>query len=145
MRIGPLLCLAVLVVALTGCGGGSAGGTSTASRRLPHTLALDWARRADAVAAAAAAGDACGAHRLAVSLQAAVIRAEGRVPARFQTVLTRAVDHLAEQTACPPPPPQTVTKVVTAPQHPSHPPHGGGPPHGHGHKGDGHGHGGDGG
>jgi hypothetical protein len=140
-RIGPLLCLAVVAAVLAGCGGSaSARGTSTTS--LPRKLALAWARRADAVARAAAAGDSCSAHRLAVALQADVIQSEGRVPDRFRGVLTRAVDHLAGGIPCSPPP-QTVTTEVTVPAQPKKgPPHG--PPghdthpkHGHGQGGDG--------
>lgn len=141
MRRAGLLCL--LVVAAAGCGGGARH--PSGARRIPARLARAWAQRADAIAAAADAGDSCGAARLADSLQQEVIDRESSVPLRYRTILLQAVNRLANAIVCTP---TTVTTVVTTkPPHPQHPPHGHGhgPPGHHGHGGDGGGPGGDGG
>lgn len=135
-RIVFLLCL--LVVA-AGCGGG-ARRTATQSR-LPRDLAHSWARQADAVAQAVAAGDACRANGLALRLQSDVIAGRASVPARYRAALLGSVSRLVGGMSCPPT--TTVTSVVTTAPPPKGPPkhgHGPGPPgygHGHGHGGDG--------
>lgn len=131
MRRTGYLCLLALVVA--GCGGGARQGPS--ARRIPAGLAHGWARRADAIAAAADAGDPCRASQLAESLQQDVIDRESSVPLRYRGILLRAANRLANGIVCT----ATVTTVVTSnPPHPHpHPPHPHhGPAHGpHGHHG----------
>jgi hypothetical protein len=127
-RIGLVLCLLVLAA---GCGGARRASTVP---RLPGPLAQSWAQRADAVAAAATAGDSCGASRLADSLQHDVIARQASVPLRYRTVLLQAVSRLASGIACTP---TTVTVVTPPPTHPHPHPHSHGPPghhdkHGHG-------------
>lgn len=133
MRRLRLLPLALLLPAAAGCGG-SAGSTTAASARLPHALAHAWARRADEVAAAAAAGDGCRARDLASSLRDDVITAEERVPEPYRHTLLASVDRLADGIPCTPPV-QTVTTVAPPPEK-----HGKGPGKGHD-KGKSHGHG----
>jgi hypothetical protein len=131
------LLLVVLVAA--GCGSGTRHAAPPAPR-LPRALAHDWARQANAVAAALAAGDGCTAHARASALQQDVVAAVNahRVPRRFLEPLTSGVNELAARTACVPPP------VVSKPAPPPRPPHGHDHPHDHGHgRGHGHGEGGD--
>jgi hypothetical protein len=88
---------ALLVVALVAAGCGAAAGP-----RIPRALASDWRARADEIAAALAAHDACRAHRSAVRLQQEVIAAinRGTLPPRFQEPLLGAVNDLAARAGC---------------------------------------------
>jgi hypothetical protein len=132
-----LLAAAAAAVALlaAGCGGG--GTPKPQAPKLPRALAQAWSRDAQAVAAALAAGDACGARARAVELRTAVITAVNarRVPQDFLEPLTSAVNSLPERIVCTPPAPAepatTPAPAEPKPKHekPEHPPHG----HGHGH------------
>lgn len=125
-----IVCVVCLLALAAGCGGGSRHVSTV--RGVPGSLARSWAKRADAVAAAAAAGDSCRASRLAQSLQNDVIARQSSVPLRYYRVLLRAVNHLANRFTCVP----TPVTVVTTTQAPPPPPQGHGPPghrkHGHG-------------
>ena len=128
--------VAGVALAVAGCGGSSHSQTRTAPRLAP-ALAGSWAREAEAIADAAAAGDGCRARRLADGLRGQVIDSS-RVPARLRAPLLGSVNSLAERIACSR---VTVTLETTAtvPEgppdkhgRPPKPPHGG--PHGpHGH------------
>jgi hypothetical protein len=130
LRIAPVAALVVLVAA--GCGSSSRPRDLT-EHGLPRTLAHTWAAQASAIADAAAAGDGCGARRLAGSLRTEVISAGGVVPARLRTPLLGAVNSLANRIVCVVPP-----LTVTNPPPPESKPKG---HRGHGHH-DHHGHGG---
>ena len=97
-RAAALLAL----VALAGCGGGA----PLKQPKLPRVLAQSWKQQADSVAAALAAGDGCTAKQLATALQASVVAAVNarQVPRRFLEPLTSAVNALASQITCTPPP-----------------------------------------
>ena len=94
------------VVALAGCGDGTPRRAAPRPPKLPRVLAQSWQQQADAVASALAAGDGCGAQRLATSLQASVVAAvNGRkVPRRFLEPLTSGVNALVSEITCAPPP-----------------------------------------
>lgn len=115
----------LLVLVTAGCGSARAGAPRAPT--LPRSLARTWATRADAVAAAAAAGETCRAKRLAAALRSRVIEAGASIPAKLRVPLLSSVNSLANRLTCEPPPPTTVT--VEQPP----PPGGHGPPHGHGH------------
>jgi hypothetical protein len=83
---------------------------------LPRSLARAWASRADAIAAAAAAGHGCRAQSLAGALRDDVVNADTRVPAAYRTTLLVSVNQLADRIVCVPP-----TKTVTTPAHPPPP------------------------
>jgi hypothetical protein len=123
MRLVPALKPApvVVVLLLAGCGSQATTKPTVVRPHLPRALAQDWARRADAVAAALAAGDGCLAQERAVALRASVVEHEGRLGHRFQEPLTSAVNGLAERITCTPPAP-----TPPEPQPPSQ-------PQGHGH------------
>lgn len=127
---------ALLVVLATGCGGSAR--PERAARGVPSALAQGWEQRAEAIAAAASAGNDCDARQLAVSLRQDVIQARHRLPLRLQAPLLAGVNSLADRTTC--------TRVATNPTRPKqpHPPHKGPKPpkkHGpHDHEGDGKGH-----
>lgn len=104
MRLVPAV---VAVLVLAGCGSSGPAKPTVVRPHLPHALAQDWSRRADAVAAALAAGDGCLAQQRAVALRTAVIRNEARIGTRFQEPLTSAVNQLAERITCTPPAPPT--------------------------------------
>jgi hypothetical protein len=93
-------------------------------------LARAWATRADAIAAAAAAGHGCRAQALADSLRDHVVNADTRVPAAFRTTLLKSVNALADRITCTPPATTVTTPPTTASQppqnhdHPTHPKHG---------------------
>ena len=97
-----------VVLALAGCGG-TARHAAPPQPKLPRDLAQPWKQQADSVAAALAAGDGCGAQRLATALRASVIAAVNarRVPQRFLDPLTSGVNELASQITCTPPPAPT--------------------------------------
>jgi hypothetical protein len=111
----------VVVAVLAGCGGATTRQPPPKRPQLPRTLAQGWARQADAVAAALAAGDGCLAQQRAVALQTAVIDAidAHRVGARFEEPLQSAVNDLAGRITCPPPP-APVTPPPPQHQHPGH-------------------------
>jgi hypothetical protein len=115
-RPALLLCAGLLAVGVAGCGG-SRHATGTTAAKLPRSLAQAWASRADAIAAAAAAGRGCRAQSLASSLRDDVVSADARVPAAYRSTLLVSVNQLADRISCVPP-----TKTVTAPAHPP-PPH----------------------
>lgn len=121
------LALLGVLTLLAGCGSATTQ-TRTVRPHLPRPLARDWARQADAVAAALAAGDGCLARQRATALQAAVIAAEPRIGTRFQEPLTSAVNDLAGRITCTPPAP--------APQPAPPGKHGRGHAHGHDKHGD---------
>jgi hypothetical protein len=95
--------LAVLLAA--GCGSQTAE-VRPKQPHLPRALAASWARQADSVAAAIAAGDGCTAQSRALSLQHSVILAvnAGRIQRRFLEPLTSGVNELAARIACTAPP-----------------------------------------
>jgi len=129
-RTGLVLLFFVLLAA--GCGG-SAGVRRSAPPKLPHALAVQWAREASAVAAAAQANDGCRAQQLARSLAEQVAQRSASVPSRLRTPLLSSVTTLEAGIAC---------VHVVQPKQPAGPPakgpkgkppkHGGGPPHGPG-------------
>jgi hypothetical protein len=112
LRILSVAALVVIVAA--GCGGSGRPARSAASG-VPRALASEWAARASAVAAVAAAGNNCRASQLAVALRDEVIAEESKVPARLQPPLLAGVNALADRIVCPPP-------KVTAPPGPKKPP-----------------------
>lgn len=118
---------------VAGCGGTGRSG-SPVRTSLPRVLARHWAAQADAIAVAAAAGDACQAKSLAGSLRNEVVQSTGRVPARFRSPLLDGVNSLADRIVCEPV--QTATKPAPAPKPPKK--------HGHEHGHHDHGKGGDG-
>ena len=83
------------------------GGSHRAAPKLPRTLAVQFARAADAVAAAYDAGDTCGAQRRAVALQRSVTDAinRGQIPDGLQEPLSGGVNDLVARSSCTPPPP----------------------------------------
>jgi hypothetical protein len=123
------LALLGAAVALAGCGGGSAERRPPAPPRLPLALAQTWARQADAVAAALAAGDGCTARRLAVALRADVSRATAKTPRRLLVPLAAAVDPLPSRIGCAPRP---AAPAATPKPEEHRGKHGHG--HGHGHR-----------
>jgi hypothetical protein len=102
---------AFVVVVAAGCGG-AARPQQSAFHGVPPRLAHDWERQASAIAAAASAGDDCGAARLADALRTQVFESEQRVPPRLRRPLVEAVNALANRLTC------TVTTVQTVPQKP---------------------------
>ena len=99
--------LAVVVLALSGCGGSSPPRAGVAKPpRLPHALAQAWASESTAVAQALAAGDGCTALVHASNLRTDVDRAAGEIPARLRATLQPAVDALPGRITCNPPPPE---------------------------------------
>jgi hypothetical protein len=117
----------VVVLLLAGCGSQAATKPKIVRPHLPRALAQDWARRADGVAAALAAGDGCLAQERAVALRTSVIEHEGRAGRPSQEPLTSAVNGLAGRITCTPP---------AAPTPPEPQPPGHGKDHGkHGHHG----------
>jgi hypothetical protein len=125
--------LALLAVVATGCG--SAAPTQRSADRIPRALARGWEREASAIAAAASAGDDCGALRLAKSLHDQVAASRRKLPLRLRSPLLTGVRSLVDRITCPPPP-------ATPPKQPKPPkPHHGEKDHGHHHH---HGPGGDG-
>jgi hypothetical protein len=126
LRIVSAATLVVLVAA--GCG--SSGRPDPAARGVPRALAGQWAAQASTIAAAAAAGDSCRAHRLAGSLRTEVIAAGGRVPARLGRPLLQAVNSLADRIVCVIPPRTVTTTPAPRPKHEK-------PHHEHGHHGPG--------
>jgi hypothetical protein len=130
---------AAVALLCAGCGGvGRAPEPPTP--KLPHALAQTWSRDAQAIAAALAAGDGCGAKTRAAELRSAVIAAVNarRVPQAFLEPLTSAVNALPERIACTPPAPAEPAAQTPKPEthgKPEHPGHGHGQGHGHGKKG----------
>jgi hypothetical protein len=114
-----------------GCGG-SDRAQQPPTPKLPRALAQAWSRDARAIAAALAAGDACGARAQASRLQTAVIAAVNarRVPPDFLEPLTSAVNSLPERIVCTPPAP---TQPAATPGPPGKPKHGKPEQHPHGH------------
>ena len=134
-RVGDAFALMLAVVFLAvGCGGSRPAAATTPAAKLPRVLARAWAARADAIAAAAYAGDGCRAEALAASLRDDVVSAVGHVPAAFRTILLVSVNGLANRIACTPPP-KTVTAPPATLQQPPHD-HEHPAPHQHDHEGD---------
>ena len=106
---------ALLAVLAAGCGGSAL--PERASHGVPRGLARSWADRAEAIAAAASAGDDCRARDLARSLRDDVVQARHKVPLRLQSPLLVSVNSLADRIEC--------TPVATNPAPPEkpHPPH----------------------
>jgi hypothetical protein len=116
----------VVAVAASGCGGSRPPVATTTALTLPRRLAQVWASRADAIAAAAAAGRGCQARTLADSLRDEVVSAGARVPAAFRTTLLASVSQLADRITCTP---QSAAGTTPATSHQQK------PPKGHGHHG----------
>jgi hypothetical protein len=124
MRRGAL---ALALLALSGCGGGSKPPAVAKPPRIPRALAHTWATQADAIAQALAGGDGCTALAQANELRDAVAGSAGRIPVRLRATLTAAVDALPARIGCnPAPPPPGHGKDHEKPDHPDH-------GHGHGH------------
>ncbi|HET7145679.1 MAG TPA: hypothetical protein VFI10_00675 [Gaiellaceae bacterium] len=102
-----LALVAAAALALAACGSSAPEQSAPKPPRLPHALAQAWARDADGVAAALAAGDGCTARDRARALQQDVIDAvnTGRVPRRLLEPLTSGVNQVAAGITCTPPPP----------------------------------------
>jgi hypothetical protein len=113
-RVACAACLASL--ALAGCGAAASSSTQTAPR-LRHALAQRWEDQANAIAAAAAAGNACRAQQLASSLRDDVIAHAHRIPRKLSGPLLAGVNALADRITCIPPT-DTVTTVATVPPGP---------------------------
>jgi hypothetical protein len=128
MRLGIAVAAVAATVVLAGCGSGA--GTHSPPPpppRLPHALAQSWARQADAVAAALAAGNGCKARTAATQLQHEVIAEVNahRIPQRLLEPLSSGVNDLTARITCTPAPP--------APTVEQPPGHGNGKPHGEKH------------
>jgi hypothetical protein len=123
-----LAAAAVLVVLAVGCGGSSR--PERAAHGVPRVLARSWEVRAEAIAAAASAGNDCSARQLAVSLRDDVIQAQPRVPLRLRAPLLTSVNSLADRISCTP-----VATNPTPPKKPHPPDKGPKPPKKHGHHG----------
>lgn len=94
-----------LALVLAGCGGDAVSRT-TAAPRIPRTIAVSLAQRADALASRLAGGDACSARPQVVAFRQAALAALPRLPIRYRAKLSNAVDELASRVpACPPPAP----------------------------------------
>jgi hypothetical protein len=93
----------VAALCLAGCGGG-ADLPAPVRPKLPAELATQLAERSDRVAAALAAGDACGALGEATALQQATVQAINarQVPAALQEDLSGTVNDLAGRIHCVP-------------------------------------------
>jgi len=120
---------AAAVLVLAGCGGGKTAAPPVAKPpRIPHVLAQEWVRQANAVAQALAARDGCTAVDDANALRAAVTSSEAQVPRRLRATLLAAVDGLPARITCnpAPPPPDKHPKPPKPPK-----PHDHGPGHGH--------------
>jgi hypothetical protein len=98
MRLACLASLA-LVLALTGCGGGT---PQTESSAIPRSAANKLAAQSESIAAAWEAGDACGAAQQADDLRHAVedAVAAGEIPAAYQDELEAAVENLQNTANC---------------------------------------------
>jgi hypothetical protein len=131
-RLTPILC-ACLVAA--GCGS-TRSAAPPRQAKLPRAVAARLAGESDAVAAALAAGDPCGAQRLASRLRADATAEIARIPARYREPLSSGVNEVvADVPACAPPVTVTVAPTPSPP-----PPHDNGHGEDNGH-GKGHGHG----
>ena len=106
MRIASTAALVVVVAA--GCGGGGRP-HELAVHGVPSALAQRWEGQARAIAAAASAGDNCGALRLANALRSDVRAQQHKVPLRLRSPLISGVSALADRITCtvklPPKPP----------------------------------------
>jgi len=126
------LVLAAAVLALAGCGSERHGESAPPPPpKLPHALAQSWARQADTVAAALAAGNGCAARTAAARLQHEVIAAvnAGQVPRRLLEPLSSGVNELASRITCSPPPPPAAQQPENGDGHgkaKGHGKHGGG-------------------
>jgi len=137
VKVLRILSAALLVIVVgAGCGG-AARPQRSAFRGIPPALAHDWEGRASAIAAAASAGNSCGALQLARALRADVTASQAKVPSRLRPPLLTSVNSLADRIKCTPVEP-TPPKKPEPPKEPK-------PPkehHEHGHHGHGHGEGG---
>jgi hypothetical protein len=119
---------ALLAILAAGCGG--SGRQERAAPGVPRALAQGWEDRAEAIAAAASAGNDCHARQLAVSLQRDVYQAQHQVPLRLRGPLLTSVNALADRISCTP-----VATNPTPPKKPQPPDKGPKPPKKHGHHG----------
>lgn len=117
---------ALLVVVTAGCGD-AAQPQKLAVHGVPPALAQDWEHQASAVASAAAAGNDCGALRLANALRSDVIATQHKVPLRLRAPLLTGVNALAGRITCVP----TAQKPPKKPPKPPHDDHGRHGHHGH--------------
>jgi len=99
------LALASAGLLLAGCGSQAAQQETPKPPRLPRALASSWARQANAVATALAAGDGCTALDHANALRSGVDGAAGDIPRRLRAMLQPMVDALPGRITCNPPPP----------------------------------------
>lgn len=88
----------LLVLVAAGCG----GETERVEPRIPSALALDLAKRSEAVADALAVGDPCDAAAKARELRAIAVAGVngGTVPPPFQEHLVGAVNGVVERIDC---------------------------------------------
>lgn len=104
------LILAAAAVATAGCGSSSHRDAAPATPKLPRVLAQRLASESDAVAAAVARGDGCGAKQAAAQLRADANASIGRIPAAYRESLSSGVNTVVAQV-----PPCKRAPAVTAP------------------------------
>ncbi len=99
--------IALVALALAGCGGSPRRAAPQAPPHIPRALARSLAAQASAVAQSLAAGDGCGAQVQANQLRGEVVLlvSEHRIPMRYRGTLTAAVADLPDRITCNPAPP----------------------------------------
>jgi len=102
LRTGTRLAALVCAFGLAGCGGGDGEETAPRAATIDPAVAAELAARADEIAATYAAGNVCGAARLADDLNRETAEAIGRgaVPVALRTELEAVVDELVNGINC---------------------------------------------
>jgi hypothetical protein len=128
--------VALVALAVAGCGGTQQAASPRPVPKLPRALAQSFAQQADGVAAALEAGDGCTALQRAVTLRTQVVGAVNahRVPRRYLEPLVSTANDLAGRITCTPPV-VVVTRGGRQDGYGKH--HGRGERHGHGRHGGG--------
>jgi hypothetical protein len=97
MRMRRLATICGVCLLAVGCGSSERSASPKPPQKLPRAIAQRLAQESDAIGAALAAGDECGAQQLGAALRADTNAVIAQIPLRFREPLSSGVNALVTQ------------------------------------------------